>query len=204
MAPLDATASASDALTGLDPLSCAGFLLLAFTLAGAVQTAWFAADRSRALAIPLDGGLTLRGRRLFGANKTVRGFVVMVPAASVSFAALAAAIDPAAYGLWPLATGGYAALGAWAALGFMAGELPNSFIKRQLGIPPGAGAITRPGLALQVLFDRVDSGVGMLAAVALAVPTPWTTWATVLLIGPFIHWCFSLTMFRLGIKQRAA
>ena len=75
---------------------------------------------------------------MFGEHKTLRGFVVMIPAAAVSFVALAAAVgDPAAAGLWPLTPLGYAGLGAFAGFGFMAGELPNSFIKRQLGIRPG-------------------------------------------------------------------
>jgi hypothetical protein len=29
-------------------------------------------------------------------------------------------------------------------------------------------------------------------------------WIYVLLIGPAIHWSFSLVLFRLGLKQRAA
>jgi hypothetical protein len=33
---------------------------------------------------------------------------------------------------------------------------------------------------------------------------PWLTWAYVLLVGPLVHWSFSVVMFRLGLKQRAA
>lgn len=188
----------------VDPMACAVFLLVAFVLAGALQTAWFATRASRVFAVPLDGGLTCRGRRLFGANKTARGFVVMVPAAAAAFALLSSLPTPIADGLWPLTPGQYAALGGWAAFGFMAGELPNSFVKRQLDVPPGAAAAGPLGTACQVLVDRLDSGVGMLLAVSLVVPTPWTTWAVVLLVGPFIHWSFSVVMFRLGIKPRPA
>jgi CDP-archaeol synthase len=188
----------------VDPIACAVFLLMAFVLAGAAQTAWFAAPGSHAFAVPLDGGLEWRGRRILGANKTVRGFIVMMPAAAASFALLSSLPTPIARGLWPLTTAGYAALGAWAAFGFMAGELPNSFVKRQLDVPPGAAASSVFGTACQLLVDRLDSGVGMLLAVSLVVPTPWTTWAVVLLVGPFIHWSFSVVMFRLGIKPRPA
>ncbi|CAN5847960.1 CDP-archaeol synthase [soil metagenome] len=192
-------------MTLLDPLVCALFLLAAFTLAGVAQTAWFAAPASRAFARPLDGGRTLRGRRLLGANKTTRGFVVMVPAAAVAFALLAAASgDPARAGLWALSPGGYALLGAVAGFGFMAGELPNSFVKRQMNIPPGDAPQGRLGTAFQFIVDRLDSGIGMLAAVSLVVPTPAMVWCYVLLIGPAIHWSFSLVLFRLGLKQRAA
>ena len=187
----------------LDPVACGLFLLVAFTLAGAVQTAWFAAPMSRRFAQPLDGRRCLRGRRIFGAHKTVRGFVVMVPASAAAFALLGSAA-PSSLGLWTLPPLAYAALGALAGFGFMAGELPNSFLKRQLDISPGDSHPGRRAAVLQFVFDRLDSGLGMLLAVSLAVPTPWTTWAVVLGVGPVIHWSFSVAMFRLGLKARPA
>jgi hypothetical protein len=195
---------AVDPSARLDPAACAIFLLAAFVLAGVAQTAWFRSPRSRALAWPIDGGLTVRGHRLFGPNKTVRGFIVMVPAAAAAFALLGWLLDPRALGLWALPPAGYAVLGAWAAAGFMAGELPNSFIKRQLGIDPGTGASHPAAWWLQFAADRLDSGIGMLAAVSLVVPTPWLTWLYVLLAGSALHWGFSAVMFHLGLKPRAA
>ena len=189
----------------LSAAACAWFLLAAFVLAGMAQTAWFAAPLSRRFSFPIDGGATFRGSRLFGENKTLRGFVVMVPAAAVSFAGLAAAIgDPAQAGLWPLTTAGYAWLGACAGLGFMAGELPNSFMKRQLGIRPGASPHSRLAAAAHFVADRIDSGIGMLLAVSATVTTPAMTWLLVLLVGPSIHWAFSVLMFHLGLKARPA
>jgi hypothetical protein len=199
---LATTASADPAR--LDPAACAIFLLAAFVLAGAAQTAWFKSPHSRAFAWPIDGGITLRGRRLFGPNKTMRGFVVMIPATAASFALLGWLADPAAAGLWRLPPVGYAALGALAAAGFMAGELPNSFVKRQLDISPGDAA-SRPGAWwLQFAADRLDSGVGMLAALSLAVHTSWLTWLYVLAAGAALHWGFSALLFHLGLKPRAA
>ncbi len=189
----------------LDPGACAWFLLGAFVLAGLAQTAWFAAPISRRFSQPIDGGATFRGRRVFGEHKTLRGFMVMVPAAAISFALLAAAIgDPSGAGLWPLTIAGYAWLGACAGAGFMAGELPNSFLKRQLGIAPGEGPRPRLAAAAQFLIDRIDSGVGMLVAVSLVAAAPALTWLLVLSIGPSIHWAFSVLMFQLGLKSRPA
>ena len=192
-------------MTPVDPFAAALFLLMAFTLAGAAQTAWFATAVSRRFAVPLDGGLAFRGRRILGDNKTARGFVVMVPAAAAAFTMLAAlAADATRTRLWPLPLPSYALLGAWAGFGFMAGELPNSFVKRQLGIAPGAAARNGAAAIVHFALDRLDSGLGMLAALSLVVEVPWLTWLYVLLIGVFIHWSFSLLMFRLGVKQRAA
>ena len=188
-----------------NPVACSAFLIAAFVIAGIAQTAWFHSPRSCGFAAPLDGGITLRGRRVLGDHKTLRGFVVIVPAAALAFAALSTLAGEASrHFLWALSPAQYGALGAWAALGFMAGELPNSFVKRQLGIAPGGAASSRAGALVQFVIDRVDSGIGMLAAVSVAVPTPALTWPFVLLAGAPLHWGFSIVMHQLGLKARPA
>ena len=191
----------------LNPAACALFLLAAATLAGLGHTAWLAAPLSRRLAIPVDGGRTLFGSRLLGDHKTIRGFVVMVPATGVSFALLAALVGAgpgmAGAGLWPSSPLAYGLLGTWAGLGFMVGELPNSFIKRQLGVRPGAAAAGRYRRPLFFLADRLDSSVGMLLALAVIVPIPWQTSLYVVCVGPLVHALFSVALFHLGVKARA-
>jgi CDP-archaeol synthase len=192
-----------------DPYACSWLLMAAFALAGVAHVMWLASPWSR-LALfsrPLDGGRTLRGRRLFGDNKQIRGFVVMVPAAALAFVVVAQILgrgDPGSAGLWALTPTGYALAGAVAGFGFMAGELPNSFIKRQLDIAPGAAASNRVGAVLQLAADRIDSELGTLTALGLVVPTPWQTWAMVLLLGWTLHWSFSAALFRLRVKPRHA
>lgn len=187
------------------PFACAAFLILAFILAGIVHTVWLRSRLSGRLAIPLDGGRTWRGQRVFGDNKTVRGFVAMLPAAAVSFCLLAFLVQhqpELRARMWPLSLPGYALLGLMAGLGFMLGELPNSRWKRQLGIPPGGMPdrwILRP---ICFAVDRLDSIAGMLLAVSLMAPTPWQTWLYVVLLGPAVHWLFSAVLFWLGVKSR--
>jgi hypothetical protein len=187
----------------LDPLACTVFLLAAFGVAGSVQALWLASNTSRRWAWPIDGGQTLRGRRLFGDNKTARGFLVMVPATGLAFLGLALAASDTP-GLWPLTPAQYLGLGLLAGAGCMLGELPNSFIKRQLRVPPGSpaeGPITR---VLFLVADRLDSTLGVVAALALAVPVPWATVGYVLLAGAALHGGLSLVTFRLGGKARPA
>jgi CDP-2,3-bis-(O-geranylgeranyl)-sn-glycerol synthase len=194
-------------MTTLNPVACAAFLIAAVSLAGVCQTAWLALPWSRPLTIPLDGGLTFRGRRVFGANKTVRGFVVMIPATGLSFLLVARAFGAgpvADVGLWPLVPGDYWQLGLWAGFGFMAGELPNSFAKRQAGVAPGQAATGRAMKPVFLTLDRVDSILGLLIALAIVVPLPALTWAYVLIIGPLVHASFSAALFLLGAKARAA
>lgn len=191
-----------------DALMRALFIIVAFVLAGFAHSAWLGSRWSRRLSIPLDGGARIRGRRVFGDNKTIRGFVVMIPAAAVAFWALylvVSLVAPSVKGsLWQASARDYAVLGAWAGLGFMLGELPNSFIKRQLDVSPGQAPRGRTAALVSFIVDRLDSIVGMMLAITLAAPTPWLTWAFVVLIGPAIHFAFSVLLYRLGVKERAA
>src|SRR5688500_1774371 len=173
----------------LDPLACAAFLVSAFVLAGLCQAVWLASASSWRFGAPIDAGRTFRGRRLLGDNKTWRGLVVMVPATSLSFALVAVLAQETAVGvmLWPVPASADAAAGLLAGLGFMARELPNSFTKRQLSIPAGAAA---RGPSIRPVFfgaDRIDSPLGMVVALSLALPIPATTWLWILLVGPAIH-----------------
>jgi CDP-2,3-bis-(O-geranylgeranyl)-sn-glycerol synthase len=85
----------------------------------------------------------------------------------------------------------------------MLAELPNSFVKRQLGVPPGQ-APSQPWLRPVILVvDRLDSVLGVLLALSLLVPVPIATWFWVLGLGSAIHGAFSIVMWRVGIKVRA-
>jgi hypothetical protein len=106
--------------------------------------------------------------------------------------------------LWSLSIAGYAALGAVAGLGFMVGELPNSFVKRQLDIAPGQAPGGSFATIVCFIADRVDSILGMLVALSVVVPVPAMMWLYVLLIGPGIHFAFSALLYRLGVKPRPA
>lgn len=195
-------------VTTLNPLGIALFIVAAFIIAGTIHSAWLASPVSRRLQIPIDGGLHIRERRLFGDNKTVRGFIVMPPAAGFAFWALGVLLEAMSPqlrdSLWPLGNGGLALLGTWAGLGFMLGELPNSFVKRQLDIRPGTTANGTLSSLLWFAVDRVDSIFGVLIAISIVTPTPWMTWMYVILIGPAVHLCFSVLLFRLGVKARRA
>lgn len=195
-------------MTTIDPLVTALFLIAAFVIAGLMHSAWLASNASRRFSHPIDAGLRLRGRRLFGDNKTLRGFIVMAPAAGFSFFALGALLDATSPALrasiWPLSNPGLALLGTWAGLGFMLGELPNSFVKRQLDIAPGLPPVGRAAAFVAFVADRVDSIIGMAVALSLVTSTPWLTWLYVIVLGPAIHLCFSILLYRLGVKARAA
>ena len=195
------------AVEPLESLSAAVFLLLSMSAAGAVHVWWLTWATSDLLMQPLDFGRTFRGRRIFGDNKRVRGLIAMPIASGAMFALLGGLHrqlpDWLARGMWDLSTGRYALLGVAAGLAFMLAELPNSFLKRQLGVAPGETPGEGLARVLCVLLDRFDSILGVLVVISLLVPTLPLTWAWVLFIGPGVHALFSALLFRLGVKARA-
>jgi hypothetical protein len=189
-------------------LACALVIILAMTAAGIVHTFWMRSPRSNAFRIALDGGLSWRGQRIFGANKMLRGFMVLVPAAGAAFAllglwrhALPAWIDA---GLWQLSPGLLFLLGSWAGFWFMAGELPNSFLKRRWGVAPGSVPVRGSRRTICLLADRLDSVVALLIALSVVVPVHWLAWVWVLLFGPAVHFGFSAMLYLAGVKARVA
>jgi hypothetical protein len=117
-------------------------------------------DLLRSLKRPLDGGATLRGHRVFGDNKTWRGAIVMFAGTFV------AAVVLTRFGWYrdalpdEVADASPAAFGALVGLGAVVGELPNSFLKRQLGISPGAQRRSGVGIAISI-FDQADIVIGI-------------------------------------------
>jgi CDP-diglyceride synthetase len=190
-----------------DAFAAALFLLLAMSAAGCVHVAWLKSAVARGLTQPIDGGLSMRGRRLFGPNKMLRGLLAMPLAGGAFFALLGALRETLprwlADGMWRMPPTQYALLGLACGLAFMLAELPNSFVKRQLGIAPGLPASSPFLRAVFFVVDRCDSVLGVLIVASLLVPLPAATWYWVLLLGPCVHAVFSVMLHRLGVKARA-
>jgi len=193
-----------------NPVVCAIFSLTLFVFVGFAQTLWLRSATSQRFATPVDFGLTWRNCRVFGDNKTFRGFVVMLPAGAVTFllgGLLVQQLDPAGpvrSAVWDLTSMQWATLGLLASLGFLLGELPNSFLKRRLGIAPGGAPDGKWLRRTFFVVDQLDSGFGMMITMSLLVPTGVLFWATFFLVGALLHWLFAWMLFAIGLKARPA
>jgi len=107
-------------------------------------------DLLASLTRPIDGGTGV-----FGANKTWRGALVMFAGPVVAALLL---------WQWPwyrehvpdeIHDAGPLFLGIALGLANVIGELPNSYAKRRLGIPPGQQRRSRAGILIS-LYDQVD------------------------------------------------
>ena len=94
-------------------------------------------------------------RRLFGENKTWRGALLMTGGTVSAALALHSLPSYRERLPAPVAEANPAAVGALLGVASWTGELPNSFIKRRLGIPPGEQRRTPLGVAISVV-DQAD------------------------------------------------
>src|SRR5262249_57034162 len=92
--------------------------------------------------------------------------------------------------------------GALLGLGFVLGELANSFIKRRCGVPPGGRAEGVCGYVF-ALVDQVDSVLGGLLALALVWVPPWHVVAAALVLCTLVHLAFNFLFVWVGLKGRA-
>jgi len=180
------------------------WLALPVILGGLVHVALIKLDVLSGLArLPLDANLTVRGRRLLGDHKTMRGAVAMIGATAAFVALQAALVTRAGWArtlsmidfrtvpplAWGLVLGG----------GYVVGELPNSFIKRQLDVPPGGRAAGALGTVFW-LCDELDS----LAGVLVCMPAVWTPPVHVALllvaVTLVVHPAVDLLMIALHLK----
>jgi hypothetical protein len=159
-----------------------------------------------ALKRPIDGGARWRGRPLFGANKTWRGPVTVAVGAGVFLSLQAHGLHRvqglAAIELFDLRDLPAALVGAAAGAAAELAELPNSFVKRRLGIEPG-GTTRGPLAAAFYLWDQLDLLVGYWPVLAWVVePTllrVGITGVTVLALHPLT----TLAGYWLGLRPTA-
>jgi len=157
------------------------------------------------LARPIDGDRSWRGRPIFGHSKTFRGPVCVGAGTAAGFAlqhellaridALAAIvpIDPASVPWW---------LGAAAGAAAELSELPNSFVKRRLGIAPGDTA-RGPLSVVFYLWDQLDLLLGYWLVLAPAVPATATRVAASLILVGSLHPLTTLAGYLLGMRPTA-
>jgi len=182
-------------------LARGAWLVAPVLAAGLVQVVVLKSGLLGRLAQPLDGGRRLAGRPLLGPSKTWRG-VVLMPAAAALAASLAVALArrlPPELSPFPGRRVQPWLLGAVLGLGYCAGELPNSFVKRRLGIPAG-GSAARLGW-LQYAIDQVDSVVGCLVALRLVYRARPAELLLAAALGTGAHVAVDRLMSSIGLRR---
>ena len=158
-------------------------------IAGLVHVAVITLDLAPQLARPIDAGRRWRGRPVLGSNKTWRGFVVMPMATAITVASQQALVTRTRHSaaLVPLRRGAPPPwiVGAICGAAYVVAELPNSFVKRRLGIAPGTSAPR--ARAAQYAVDQLDSVVGCAIAIRMLYRIETVDAAASALLGAGCH-----------------
>jgi hypothetical protein len=133
---------------------------------------------------------------LFGANKTWRGAGSVALGTALGFIVIRPPLlpyrDPTHFALIGFLVGAAA----------MAAELPNSFLKRRLGIAPGAQASGMRGLVFHVV-DQIDVVLGAWALLACVATPTWPRIGGSILAMYVGHQLISIVGFQLGMRRTA-
>jgi len=121
------------------------------------------------------------GRRVFGKNKTFRGFF-----AGLAVGTLAGLAESLVFNY-------HIMFGFLLSLGALFGDLAGAFVKRRLAIPPGG---------LLPVVDQLDFILGaILFSLPLCMPWSWQLFVTVLIITPPIHLLTNFVAYKLRLKS---
>lgn len=161
------------------------FLLLPAILGGILNMVLIKLPILKSWQVPMDGGKTLKdGRRVFGDNKTWKGFFGMIMLTALS-----------AWACWHSAFAYSLLCGAWLGLAYALFELPNSFIKRRLGLQAG-----KSGGIIQTFFDQADSAIGYALFLAIIYPLFWYEILSLIVIATATHYFFNILLYFLRLR----
>lgn len=177
--------------------------------AGVLNMIWCKLPILSSLKKPIDNGVCLSdGRRLFGDNKTWKGFVgylllntlCMVLWGLLCLSIFALNSRNFFYFTYSNTIGFNLLIGLFLGLGYSLFELPNSFLKRRLDVEPGK---TKTGFwkVFFVILDQADSLFGCVLVVAIIYPMSIGFYLLYVAIGALTHIVFNMLLYFARLRK---
>lgn len=176
-------------------------LLLPITVAGitlilCMRKGWFAK-----LDVPLDAGIQFRGAPLVGRSKSVRGLMVYLIVATfvtcgLHFMSVTTDAIASVYKSNPLI------LGPLTTLGYLGGEVINSFVKRRIGIATSTHATNSVAARIQAIFDNVDGILASGLVLIFVYGVPAEVLASSFVMAVITHLSTDALMRKLHLKRK--
>ncbi len=176
----------------MDTLLIALYLQIPVVIGGIIHMVAVTRDWLPALRTPIHS-------TLFGANKTWRGLLLVPILTSVG----AFCVLPIEWWLGDHALFGNEILliGYVAGVGYVLAELPNSFLKRRMGIAPGESP--QKNTRLFIFLDQFDSGAGVAIAYFLYPGFDWQICLVYALTFPLTALAVKRWLFYMKLKKAA-
>ena len=177
-------------------------------IAGVLNMIWCKSKVMKWAKVPMDFGKTLSdNKRIFGDNKTWKGFFGYILLNTICALLWGAVCSKA--GIEEL-NFFYAnnkntflfnlLIGILLGLGYALFELPNSFLKRRLGITPGK-TISGAWRALFIVLDQADSIFGCALVVWLFYDLGIGLYLLYVLVGAFTHIIFNMLLYFCKLRK---
>jgi CDP-diacylglycerol--serine O-phosphatidyltransferase len=165
------------------------YLLLPLIIAGILHMMIVRFDLFKTFAIPLH-------LKLFGANKTWRGLLLMPILCAFGFI-----VTEKIFSSTPDVLNGRNPFLLGLALGFayIIGELPNSFFKRRQGILPGK--LPEKNRLFHFILDHCDSALACCFVYAVSLDISMTILAITMIIGPLIHTLINIALWACNLRR---
>jgi len=145
------------------------------------------------LAKPIDFGLILNKNRVFGNSKTFRGFIIEILFTGLFMSLTSLFLNVS------LKNNVFIS-GAILGLGYSLGELPNSFLKRRMGIKEStqiSGSLAK----LFYILDHTDSIIGTLILLPLIYSPSIKLIITLLFVGTLLHALIDKSLYKFSYKN---
>lgn len=166
-------------------------LLAPLVLSGILHMIVVTCDLMSFLKIPIN-------EKLFGKNKTLRGFIVM-PLLSIPGVFLASWLEV----IFSTNTGMNNAnpyiLGLLLGIFYCLFELPNSYIKRKRGISPGK--MSKDNALFHGIIDQADSGFGLIIIYYFMLQSSVVQLFSFMVLGTIIHLLLNYLLYKLGLRK---
>lgn len=159
------------------------------------------------IALPLDFYKTIGGKRIFGDNKTFAG-VLVLPISCMAMQILWGVLCKQLhisdwnqlYVAYPNSISFNAVVGFMFGIIYILFELPNSFIKRRLEIPPGKTVKGWRGIFF-FLYDQVDSLIGVMLILVVVSHISMLQYLRYVILGGVTHITINIILYRLKIRR---
>ena len=184
------------------------FTMLPLILAGIANMLFTKTGFYRSHRVPIDGGRLFRdGKRIFGDNKTRIGFVFMI-LFYMLFQILFGMVSHLAgldihCDLYHTHDNTFVfnlLFGFLAGFVYMICELPNSFIKRRLGIRDGKTAKGGKGV-LFFIIDQIDSLIGVMFLVYLFSDITFGKYVLYVCLGGITHILINAVLYGMKVRK---
>lgn len=166
-------------------------LLIPLIFSGILHMGVVTADLFKFLKVPIH-------KKLFGQNKTYRGFVVM-PLLTIPGVYIASYFEHTLKLSLGFVDSNHIILGALLGLFYCIFELPNSLYKRRKGIAPGK--MSKENALKHAVIDQADSGFGLIIIYYILLDVSLMHLFLFLALGTIIHLILNYLLFFLGLRK---